>query len=372
MRMEVRVTEAMCLWILVLVLVSFGLIMVFNTSAVFSSQQYGDPYHFFTRQIVYALVGIGIMLILSQGDYRTYRSYAPVILVASTVLLLMVFIPGLGKTVRGARRWIVLGPFSFQPSELVKLTLVFYLAGVMSKCSAKDVKDLVRGYVRYLAIAGVLLAIILLQKDFGTTVITGIAVFSVFFLAGVRWKYLLVTGLLALPLLGYFLLEDYRWKRVFTFLDPCKDPYGAGFQLCQSLISFGAGGVFGQGLAGGNQKLFYLPDAHTDFILSVIAEELGLLGVCVVLLLFLLLLLFGVRIALRAPDYFGFLLAASITLLISLQVVLNAAVVMGALPTKGMVLPFLSYGGTALVVNLMAVGILMSISRYCVIRSRPR
>jgi cell division protein FtsW len=233
-------------------------------------------------------------------------------------------------------------------------------------------ENVFRGYIKYLLLAVVMLAIIMAQRDFGTTVTTGIVVIFMFFLGGVRWRYLFFTFLAAVPCCVYFLHEGYRLRRIFVFLDPWKDPYGSGFQLIQSLISFGAGGTFGKGLANGNQKLFYLPDAHTDFILSVIAEEFGLCGVWVVLLVFLLFLFAGVRIALRASDGFGFLLASGITILISLQVVLNIAVVMGALPTKGMVLPFLSYGGTALVVNLMAVGILLSVSRYCVMRSQPR
>lgn len=372
MKIGVRISDSMSLWILVLALVGFGLLMVLDTSAMFSNQQYGTPYHFFVRQVVYACVGFGAMVLLARSDYSSYRRHAIWILIGSAVLLGLVFIPGLGKTVRGARRWIMVGPLSFQPSELVKLTLIFYLSAVLSKYSKKDMKDLWHGYIKYLIFAVPILAIILAQKDFGTTVITGMVVFILLFLAGIRWRYMIVSFILTIPLIAYLLKDPYRRARIMAFQDPWKDPLGAGFQLIQSQVSFGSGGLLGQGFANGNQKLFFLPDAHTDFIFSMIAEEFGLLGVCAVLLLFVLFLFFGIRIALRAPDSFGFLLAAGITLLISLQVVLNAAVVMGALPTKGMVFPFLSYGGTALVVNLMAVGVLLSISKYCVVRSRPR
>jgi len=214
--------------------------------------------------------------------------------------------------------------------------------------------------------------IILAQRDFGATVICGIAVAVLLFLAGARWRYMMLTAAAALPVAIYLCLDSYRWDRIRMFVNPWKDPYGAGYQLVQSYISLGLGGVFGSGLGNGTQKLFYLPDAHTDFIFSVLGEEVGLVGCCGFLTVFLLFIVQGVRIALRAPDRFGTLLAAGLTFLVGIQFVLNVAVVLGLLPTKGMVLPFLSYGGSALLVNLMAVGILCSVATHGVLRPNPR
>lgn len=373
MRMRFERSDSACVWVVTMVLVGFGLLMVFDTSALFSLQQYGSPYHFFLRQVVFAGVGMIAMVMLARTDYATYRRAVPVLLVVGAIVLAMVFVPGLGKSIRGARRWIALGPISLQPSEFVKLIVVYYLAAVLSDRSRSESAHPFRDYLTYLAVVGVLLAMIYAQKDFGTTVIIAAVTLVMFFLGGVKWRYLFATFLCSLPVLIYALIVyRYRVARITSFLDPWKDPYGSGFQLIQSLISFGKGGIFGQGFANGKQQLFYLPDAHTDFILSVIAEELGLLGVLAVLLLFLLLLFIGVRVAVRAQDRFGFLLASGITILISLQTVLNVGVVMGALPTKGMVLPFLSYGGSALLTNMAAMGILLSVARLCVLRPAAR
>ncbi|MEW6439631.1 MAG: putative lipid II flippase FtsW [bacterium] len=352
-----------------LFLVASGLLFIYSTSSVYSLQQHGNQYHFFYRQLIYAATGIGLMLLLASFDYRELRPLAAWMLLASGGLMLLVWVPGLGKTVRGARRWIDLGPLSFQPSELVKITLVFFFADRLSRASFQQRKaELFAGYVKYWICALPLLVLVLAQKDFGSTVICGIVVFLLLFLAGARWRYMALTVAAALPAAVVLCLDSYRWERIRMFADPWKDPYGAGYQLVQSYISLGLGGTFGVGLGNGTQKLFYLPDAHTDFIFSVLGEELGLAGCCAFLILFLLFIVQGVRIALRAPDRFGTLLAAGITFLIGVEFVLNVAVVLGLLPTKGMVLPFLSYGGSALLINLMAVGILCSVGRQEVLR----
>ncbi len=372
MKHQFKLSDSAYLWSITLVFIGFGLLMVFDTSALFSLQQYGTPYHFLFRQTLYAGAGLVIMAALARTDYGTFRKAALFMLLACTILSAMVFIPGIGRTVRGARRWIALGPLSVQPSEFAKLVVVYYLAAVLSSPIKREKATAFWWYAKHIGLVGIVVVIVLLQRDLGTTVIIAMITFIMFFLGGIKMRYLLASGLCVLPLFIYALVVyKYRLTRVFIFLDPWKDPYGAGFQLIQSLISFGKGGVLGQGFANGKQQLFYLPDAHTDFILSVIGEELGLLGVVAVLLLFFLLLIVGVRIAVRAQDRFGFLLASGITFLITLQVVLNVAVVMGMLPTKGMVLPFLSYGGSALITNIAGMGILLSIAKWCVV-SVPR
>lgn len=366
-------SNEVALGVLTVSLVASGLLFIYSTSSVYSQQQFGNQYHFFYRQLLYALMGMGAMLLVASSDYRDWRPYAGWILLASALALLLVWLPGAGRTVRGARRWLDLGPLSFQPSELVKITLVYYLAERLSRPSfLKERGKFVPGYLRYWLAAFPVLALVLLQRDFGSTVICAIAVTVLLFLAGARLRYLLATAALAVPGGLYLCLDSYRWDRIRMFLDPWKDPYGAGYQLVQSYISLGLGGVFGVGLGNGTQKLFYLPDAHTDFIFSVLAEEMGLVGCCLFLFLFLAFVVIGVRIALRAPDRFGVLLAAGLTFLVGIQFLLNVAVVLGLLPTKGMVLPFLSYGGSALLVNLLAVGILSSVAGQGVLRPGSR
>ncbi len=350
-----------------------GLLLIYSTSSVYSMQKYGNQYHFFFRQFIFACIGLSIMTAVALNDYRNLKAWAPLFLLFSGCLLLTVWLPGLGKTVRGARRWIDLGPVAFQPSELMKVALVIYLAGLLSKKSEqKVVRDYFSGYLRIWFLALPFIGLVLVQRDLGSSVILGLAVVILLFLAGARWWHLLLTLAAALPAGGLLCLDNFRWKRLLSFLDPWQYPYDAGYQLLQSLTSLAKGGWFGMGLGNGTQKLFYLPDAHTDFIFAVIGEEMGLAGCSFFLMLFLVFMIVGARIALRAPDQFGTLLAAGLTFLIRMQMIMNVGIVFGMLPTKGMALPFLSYGGSALLVTLIAVGILINISRQGVMRSRPR
>ena len=353
--------------------VCLGLLLIYSTSSVFSMQQFGSQYHFFCRQFLFACFGLALMTVLALSDYRLLRPYAVEILIVSGLLLLLVFVPHLGKEVRGARRWIDLGPVNFQPSEMVKVTLVFFLASLLSR---KDVQMAVRGslsgYLRVWLISAPFIGLVLAQKDLGTPVILVLAVLLLLFLAGARVKHLALTVSAALPAAGLLCLDNHRWQRLASFSDPWADPYGAGYQLIQSLISLGKGGLLGVGLGNGTQKLFYLPDAHTDFIFSVMGEELGMVGCFSFLLLVLLLVVIGIRIALRAPDAFGTFLACGLTCLVGMQMLINIAIALGLLPTKGMALPFLSYGGSSLVATLIAVGFLISIARQGVMRSSPR
>ncbi len=353
--------------------VCLGLLLIYSTSSVFSMQEFGSQYHFFYRQFLFACVGLSLMTVLGLSDYRRVRPYALEILLVSGLLLLLVFVPHLGKEVRGARRWIDLGPVNFQPSEIVKVTLVFFLASLLSR---KDVQMAVRGslsgYLRVWLISAPFIGLVLAQKDLGTPVVLVLAVLLLLFLAGARAKHLLLTLSAALPGAGLLCLDNHRWQRLVSFSNPWADPYGAGYQLVQSLISLGKGGLLGVGLGNGTQKLFYLPDAHTDFIFSVMGEELGMVGCYAFLLLVLLFVVIGIRIALRAPEPFGAFLACGLTCLVGMQMLINIAIALGLLPTKGMALPFLSYGGSSLVATLIAVGFLISIARQGVMRPSPR
>jgi cell division protein FtsW len=313
------------------------------------------------------------MATLGFSDYRQLQPHAKWILVVSGLLLPLVFVPHLGKEVRGAARWIDLGPVNFQPSELVKVTLVLYLASILSgKVDRKAVRESLTGYLRIWLIAAPVVVLVLLQRDLGTPVILVLTVLLLLFLAGARTKHIALTLLAAVPAGGLLCLDNHRWERLSSFSNPWADPYDAGYQLIQSLISLGKGGLWGVGLGNGTQKLFYLPDAHTDFIFSVMGEELGMAGCYVFLLLVLLFVVIGVRIALRAPDGFGVFLACGLTFLVGMQMAINIAIALGMLPTKGMALPFLSYGGSSLVATMIAVGLLVSIARHGVMRSRPR
>ncbi len=366
-------TNEVTMSVLSVFFVCLGLLLIYSTSSVFSMQQFGSQYHFFYRQFLFACFGLALMTALALSDYRDLQPYSKHILIASGLLLLLVFVPGLGKEVRGARRWIDLGPVNLQPSELVKVTLVFFLSSFLSR---KDVQRAIRkslfGYAKIWLIAAPFVLLVLLQNDLGAPVIMVLAVLLLLFLAGARWRHIVPTVLAAVPVGGVLCLDNHRWKRLTSFLDPWADPYGAGYQLIQSLISLGKGGLLGVGLGNGTQKLFYLPDAHTDFIFSVLGEEVGLVGCYLFLLFVLLFVVIGVRIALRAPDGFGVFLACGLTFLVGMQMAINSAIALGLLPTKGMALPFLSYGGSSLLATLMAVGLLISIARHGVLRSRPR
>jgi cell division protein FtsW len=274
----------------------------------------------------------------------------------------MVLIPGIGGSEGGgATRWFAMGPIRFQPSELAKISLIVYLAYSLDKKQA-NIKSFSIGILPHLIIAGIVLALIMLEPDFGTTVTLGTILFLMMFLAGVNLKHLLYLLLAAVPLFYSVMIgAEYRVKRLTTFLHPWDDPAASGFQIIQSWIAFHSGGWFGRGLGAGQQKLFYLPEAHTDFVFSVLGEELGLLGVVVTLALFFILIARGIKISRGAPDLFGCLLGLGITSWIGLQSTINFAVVMGLLPTKGLVLPLLSYGGTSLMVTLSAIGILLNI-----------
>ena len=366
-------TNEATMGVLSLLFVCLGLLLIYSTSSVFSMQQFGSQYHFFYRQFLFACFGLTLMVVLGLSDYRQFQPYAVQILIASGILLTLVFVPHLGEEVRGANRWIDLGPVNFLPSELVKVSLVFYLASLLSnKVAQKAVRDSLAGYLRIWMISAPILLLVLAQKDLGTPVILVLAVLLLLFLAGARGRHMALTLVGVVPALGLLCLDSHRLKRIASFLDPWADPYGAGYQLIQSFISLGKGGIGGVGLGNGTQKLFYLPDAHTDFIFSVMGEELGMVGCYAFLLLLLIFVVMGVRVALRAPDAFGVFLACGLTFLVGMQMAMNIAIALGLLPTKGMALPFLSYGGSSLVTSLIAVGFLISIGRHGVMRSRPR
>ena len=356
---DIRISIA----IITTILFCTGVIMIFSSSGIYSLQERGDSTYFLKRHLLFLAIGFVFMLCAMAIDYRWLQKYAKPLLVLAIFLLVMVLMPGLGKESYGAQRWFRLGGFHFQPSEFAKLAMIIYLADFLSRKQNK-IAGFKEGFLPLMMILGVVCLLILKQPDMGTSVYLALITLIMLFIAGTKIQYLTAVFLMSLPLF-YFLVmsKPYRMARIMAFLDPWQDSQGIGFQLSQSQIALGSGGLFGVGLGKSMQKLFYLPAAHTDFILSIIGEELGLLGTYAVIILFGLFLWQGARIAKRISHPFGYYLSIGIILMIGLQAVINIGVSIGALPTKGLPLPFVSYGGSALIFNMIAVGLLLNISR---------
>ena len=349
--------------IVAVILTLIGLVMVFSASGVVAGNRFHDAIYFLKRQIAWLLFGFILLQLASRLDYLVWRKLAVPILAVTCVLLVLVLIPSIGVAVKGARRWLKLGPISLQPAEMVKLVAVLYVAAYLAN-KGERIKEFKAGFLPPLLVVGLLSGLVLLQPDLGTVVVVGVVTLGLLFLGGARLLHL--SGLIPMFLIAVGLLiwkSPYRLQRLLIFLDPTKDPTGAGFQVNQSFLAFGSGGPFGVGLGAGKQKLYFLPEAHTDFVLALVGEELGLVGTTAVMLLFAILIMKGLKIAGRAQDPFGRHLAYGITLLIGAQAMINAGVATGLLPTKGLTLPLVSYGGSSLLVNLLAIGILLSISR---------
>jgi cell division protein FtsW len=343
-------------------LVLTGIIMVFSASAVYAQEEFHDSYYFLKRHLMWVVLGTGVLLAARKVDYHRLHSLTYPAMIITLTLLLMVMMPGLGKEAGGARRWLSLAGFTFQPSELAKFTVILFVARSMVK-RADKLRDFAYGYLPNLIVLGIFFTLILMQPDFGTAMIIGIVSFLMLFIAGVRPKFLVYSVMAILPFLVTAVLShEYRKRRILSFLDPWQDRTDTGFQAVQSFLAFGRGGIFGLGLGDSRQKLFYLPEAHTDFIYSVIGEELGIIGALGLLFLFALLIWRGCNTALRAPDLFGTHLALGLTLVLGVQALVNMGVAVGILPTKGLTLPFISLGGSSLVVSMMSMGVLLNIS----------
>ena len=342
-------------------LVLTGVVMVYSASSIMADKRFGDSFFFLKRHTVYAMLAIAAMIAVARVDYRKIEKLVYPLLVFSMFLLLLLLIPGIGTEVGGATRWLRIGPFSLQPSEPAKLAVIFFLA--LSFSHKKDMTDFKTGFLPYIVVMALFLSLMLLQPDFGTAMTLAGIVFVMLFVAGARLVHL--GGLSAVMVFAASMLiagSEYRKKRILSFIDPWSDPQDTGFQIIQSFLAFGSGGWMGRGLGEGRQKLFYLPEPHTDFVLPVIGEEIGFIGLVAVIVLFVLIVMVGIRAALKAEDEFGRYLAIGITSMIALQAIINMGVVMGLLPTKGLPLPFVSYGGTSLIVNMIGVGILLNIT----------
>ncbi len=344
-------------------LVGLSVVMVFNVSYFYAQDRFGDSLLFFRKHLVSIGLGTVAAVVASRLSSATYRRAAYPLLVIVLVALVLVLLPGVGLTRGGARRWLHLGPLVMQPSELAKFALVLYLARSLVK-KGDRIASFKYGIVPHYLVVGLLAGLVLPEPDFGTAALAAALLVFMLFVGGVPSRLLALPALAAVPaLLVIAWRAPYRWARIVAFLDPEHDPLGVNFQLKQSFIAFGSGGLWGVGLGESRQKMFYLPEAHTDFLFSVIGEELGLAGALLVLALFGIVAARGFRIAVRHPDPFASLLAFGVTLSLVLQGVVNAGVVLGCLPTKGLALPFLSYGGSAMIAALAQVGVLLALAR---------
>jgi len=344
------------------VLLVIGLVMVLSASSVQSLAEFGSTWVYFVRQVMWVLIGVVAMLVASRVDYRLLRKLSVPLLLTSLCLLVVVLIPGIGISVNGARAWLGAGPLRMQPSELVKLALLLFSCDLLARRHDR-MHDARLTLVPILVVMGVTAFLMMLQPDLGSTMVMGAIVFAVLFVAGVPLLRLtgVFTGGSAVALV-LALAAPYRRNRLLAFLDPSRDPMNTGYQINQSLVGLASGGLFGVGLGESRSKYGFLPNAHTDFIFAIISEELGLVGALIVVVLFLGLATLGVKAALRAPDRFGMLLAAGITAWILAQALVNIGGVIGLMPITGLTLPFISSGGSSLVVTLASTGILLNVA----------
>lgn len=337
--------------------------MIYSASGVFAYEHLLDSAYYLKKHLFYLFLGVSVFSFILQWDYHRLRKYSKPLVLISLLLLIMVLIPGIGQSMGGARRWFRLGMFSFQPSELAKFSFLVYAADFFVR-KKNMLKNNFFSFLPLMCITFVMGGLILLQPDMGTAFLLGILLFSFMVIFGVGLKYILTLLFVTLPLLVVIIFQaPYRRKRILAFLDPWADPQGTGFQIVQSLLAFGSGGLLGKGLGQSRQKLLYLPAAHTDFIFSILGEELGLLGTLSVVILFGILFWEIFKIPFRITDEFGQWLSLGIVFILAIEVLVNMGVTVGILPTKGLPLPFISYGGSALIFNLVYVGLLLNIAR---------
>lgn len=351
------------LWVgATLALVIFGIFMVYSASAYLAARRYHNSFYFAQKQLGFAFFGFMVMICFRFVPYQRFQKWVYWLLGASLLTLILVLIPGIGSRMGGASRWFRFGGVSLQPAEFSKLILVIFLAYSMAR-HRDEMKDLRKGFLFHVGVVGVFILLVLMEPDLGMAITMVLITGIMLFVGGVRIKHLVVSIVPMIPL-AYFLVwrVPYRRLRVLSYLDPWKDPLGSGFHLKHSFLAFGSGGFWGKGLGGSQQKLFYLPEPHTDFIFSIVGEEFGFIGVFIIASLYLFLIFKCLRLALRVKDLFGVYLVVGITVMIGFQALINILVVMGLLPTKGLTLPFISYGGSSLLLNMICVGILLNLT----------
>lgn len=345
------------------ILICIGIVMIYSVSSIYAWERYKDSFFFLKRHISFLLFGALLTFLVMIVDYKKFRKYTKPLVLISLFLLVLVLIPGIGREVSGARRWFRFKFISFQPSGLASMAVIIYVADFIAR-KGNVIRQFLKGFLPSVCVLGIAALLIMAEPDLGTTVALGAVVFIMLFVAGARVSYLLSVILASLPMLYILIFSvPYRRMRILAFLNPWLDPKGSGFQIIQSQIALGSGGIFGVGLGHSKQKLFYLPAAHTDFIFSIIGEELGLAGTLGVIILFMIFIRQGIKIIRYSSDKFGYFLALGLVLMISLKAIINIGVSCGLLPTKGLSLPFISYGGSSFIFDMVSVGILINIAR---------
>lgn len=351
------------IFIITLILLMIGVVMVYSSSAIYAHEKFGDSAFFLKKHLWFLFIGFVFMLRIMSINLAEIERFAKVLMIAAILLLALVLIPRIGISAGGARRWFRIGTLSFQPSEVAKFTLILYLASFFSRKGYK-IKNLFLGYLPLLSVISLTSVLVLLQPDLGTAISIFFVGILIVFIAGGRIKHLLTTALLGLPFLYYLIFSvPYRRQRMLIFLNPWQDKEGSGFQIIQSFLALGSGGLFGVGLGQSTQKLFYLPQSHTDFIFSIIGEELGFMGAASIVILFGAVIWQGMRAFFKESRPFNKILIFGITNMIAFEALVNMGVSVGAFPTKGLPLPFISYGGTSLVFHMAAIGLMLNAMR---------
>ena len=351
------------LLITVLLLAIFGLLMIYSSSSIWALYKFQDAFHYVKYQSIFFIIGIFIMIIISKINYFFYYRYANIILLISFLLLVLVLIPGIGSVRNGSRSWFGIGSFGIQPSEAAKISLIIFTSKYLS-VSENYVKKYFKGILPILGIVLLFFGLIMLQPDLGTGVILLVSIIAIFFIAGVDLKFFMGGGVLGiLGVILLILIAPYRMDRITSFMNPWKDSLGTGFQMIQSLYAIGPGGLLGNGYLNSIQKHFYLPEPQTDFIFSIIAEEFGVVGAFLVVGFFSFLFYRGISIAIHCPDSFGKYLSFGILFQIIFQAIMNLMVVVGLIPVTGVTLPFISYGGSSLLVSMASIGIILNVSK---------
>ena len=359
-----KLTPDLPLFGVVVALVCVGVVMVYSASAIVAADRFHDPFFYQKKQLFWAVLGLGCLWGGMLLDYRWLERLVMPLLGLSFALLVLVLVPPFGQSINGTRRWFHLGPVSFQPVELAKFSLVLYLASFLTR-RQEIIARFTEGLLPILLVAGSMAALTLLQPDLGNGLALIILTLAMAYLAGARVRHMVAIAGCALPaVIALIAMKPYRWRRMVAFMNPWDDPQGSGFQIIQSFLALGSGGWVGVGLGDSKQKLFYLPEPHTDFIFAIIGEELGLVGTTAIVALFALLIWRGLRVGLRAPDAFGAYLGLGLTIMLATQTIVNLGVVTGALPTKGLPLPFISFGGSALLMTMFSAGVLLNISQH--------
>lgn len=353
------------IFLIVCVLAAIGIVMIYSASAIYAYGNMGDSLYYLKRHLVYLAIGIFMMFFAMSMDMERLKKFSRPMILLSICLLVMVLVPHIGRETSGARRWFRMGQVNFQPSEFAKVAIILYIADFISR-KEKIIKSFIYGYLPAMMVLGLVVGLVLLEPDLGTAITISLITVIMLFAGGVRVHHILACVLASLPALYLLLFRvPYRRKRIMIFLNPWADKLGAGFQIIQSFIALGSGGLFGVGLGQSKQKLFYLPASHTDFIFSIIGEELGFLGTASVVILFVLFVWEGMKVVFSSRGTFERSLSLGIVSLVALEAIINIAVTAGALPTKGLPLPFISYGGSGLIFHMMAIGFLLNVAKSC-------